>query len=343
MSTFDIVDNQIASALHGKHVLVTGGTGSFGNHIINELIRLQAEQIIVMSRDEKKQYDMQHLYQEHQNLRFVLGDVRDFERLREVLKGVNIVFHAAALKQVPHCEYAPMEAIKTNVIGAENVRRSAIESGVDVVIAISTDKAVKPVNVMGMSKALQERIMIHPDPIPHHTRFVCVRYGNVLGSRGSVVPLFHQKILDGKPLTITHSEMTRFLLTLKTAVQLVFTAMVEGANGELWVRKMPSSKVTDLARVLAYGMTGKNDYPQEVKGIRPGEKIHEVLVSEEEMVRAIEMDQHFRIPSWVGPDNIQASTQDGIREYASNNVGLLSDEEIYKLLESEGWFERNGK
>lgn len=328
----------------GKKALITGGTGSFGNQIVGEIVKLGLKRIVVLSRDEEKQYHMQNAYKGEGNLDFALGDVRDLERVREAMRGIDVVFHAAALKQVPNSENAPFEAVKTNIIGAENVRKAAIEAGVQVVVAISTDKAVKPVNVMGMSKAIQERIMLHPNNVANDvTRFVCVRYGNVLGSRGSVVPLFRQKIKDGLPLPITHVEMTRFLLTLSTAVQLVFKALLDGKSGELWVHKMPAARVIDLARILAYGVTGRADYPLEMVGVRPGEKIHEILVSEEEMMRAVEMDQYFLIRPWTETRPADLSKQAQLQEYASNNVQRLTDDELYALLDSEGWFAQNGE
>ncbi|GAF99568.1 unnamed protein product, partial [marine sediment metagenome] len=219
----------------------------------------------------------------------------------------------------------------------------ALEAGVEVVIAISTDKAVKPVNVMGMSKAIQERIMLHPTNGENRTRFVCVRYGNVLGSRGSVVPLFHQCILNDVPLPITHPDMTRFLLTLNQAVQLVLWATVKGEGGDLWVRKMPAATIADLGRALAQGMTGRRDYPQKIVGIRPGEKMHEVLISEEEMWRANEMEEHLLISSWSTAQRMQNPTNDVIKEYSSDSVHRMSEIELMALLESEGWFSREAK
>lgn len=334
---------EAAQAINGKIILVTGGTGSFGNQIIIELIKFNPKKIIVFSRDEKKQYDMQQKFKEQKNLSFCLGDVRDSDRLREVTVGVDIIYHAAALKQVPNCEWAPYEAVQTNVQGAENLRRAAIENGVGVVVAISTDKAVKPVNVMGMSKALQERIMLHPDNGDRGTKFVCVRYGNVLGSRGSVVPLFCDYILKGQPIPITHPGMTRFQLTLSEAVQLVLWATLKGESGDLWVRKMPSARICDLGRVLAYGLTGSTNYPEHLVGTRPGEKFHEVLVSEEEMWRATELGDHFLIPSWARSQDKPGITGGPILEYASGGVRQLSDQEILDMLIADGWVKKVGQ
>ncbi len=331
-------NQSIAALVKGKRVLITGGTGSFGHQILRELLGYAPASIAVFSRDEKKQYDL-GLEHKGDGIRMILGDVRDRARVREAVRGTDIVFHAAALKQVPNCEYAPLEAITTNVLGADNVRRESIEAGAEVVVSISTDKAVKPVNVMGMSKAIQERIMLQPDNATGDTRFVCVRYGNVLGSRGSIVPLFCRCIERGEPLPITHPDMTRFQLTISEAIRLVFWAAVHGRQGEMWVRQMPSAKVTDLGRVLAHGLTGQDDYPQIVVGIRPGEKMHEVLVSLEEAARAKEQrdesGDYFIIPAW---DYESAIHGDGWGEYSSATVHRLSDDEIRALLDSDGWF-----
>lgn len=330
----------IAKALEKKHILITGGTGSFGHQILREILQYNPASIIVFSRDEKKQYDMQNIYK-NKRISYVLGDVRDFERIREIMRNIDIVFHAAALKQVPNCEYAPMEAVKTNIFGAENVRRAAISAGVETVISISTDKAVKPVNVMGMSKAIQERIMLQPLHYSSETKFLCVRYGNVLGSRGSVIPLFRELIRDNKPLMITHPEMTRFQLTLKQAVELVLYAVAKGKNGELWVRKMPATGIVTLAKACALGLTGRKDYPCIYLGVRPGEKIHEVLVSEEEMWRAQELKRYFVIPSWVRSKKVVEHKRSAVLEYTSNSVHQLSEKETYELLKTDGWFDKN--
>lgn len=328
----------VAQYFAGKHVLVTGGTGSFGQHIVRELSQYDVATIRVLSRDEKKQYDMLHAFSDVKPLQCMLGDVRDFGRVQEAVDGMDVVFHAAALKQVPNCEFAPYEAVRTNVEGAENVRRASIAGRVQSVVAVSTDKAVKPVNVMGISKALQERIMLQAAALTSGTKFTCVRYGNVLGSRGSVVPFFKHLIAHRKPLPITHPGMTRFQLTLSEAVGLVLEAAVRGETGELWVRKMPSARIVDLAAALAKGMTGDDHYPTEIVGTRPGEKMHEVLVSEEEMWRARELDNYYVIPPWqksgdatVPPDKKQFD------EYSSGNTRLLAQAELIAMLEKDGW------
>lgn len=330
---------RVADSLRGKKVLVTGGTGSFGHQIVESLIKFQPASIGVYSRDEKKQYDMRLEFSEHDNLEFLLGDVRDPDRTSEVFRGIDVVFHAAAMKQVPNSEEAPWEAVRTNIVGAENVRRAAVEHGVETLVAISTDKAVKPVNVMGMTKSLQERIILGPQSKDSSTRCICVRYGNVLGSRGSVIPLFRKQVLAGEPLTITHPGMTRFLLTLPEAVELVFWATVEGENGDLWVRKMPAANVVDLAKTVAFGLTGEKDYPHKVIGARAGEKLHEVLVSEEEMWRAEQREQHFLVPAWRKSEQAQSRVGTDLPEYASNTYPVLSREELYELLKRDGWFE----
>lgn len=282
------------SILPNARVVVTGGTGSFGQRIVRALLGHSPREVVVFSRDEKKQWDLRQSLDDVR-VTFSLGDVRDARRIREVVDGADVVFHAAALKQVPSCEFAPHEAVLTNVIGAENLRRAAIQARVKLVVGISTDKAVKPVNAMGMTKALQEKILLRPRNSADVTRFVCVRYGNVLGSRGSVVPLFHRLIHDGQPLGITHPDMTRFQLLLGDAVDLVLAAADEGNHGEVWVRKMPAARVIDLARVLAQGITGAGDYRIVDIGLRPGEKMHEILISEEEMWRATERGDFFVI------------------------------------------------
>ena len=334
----DMNPQSVSAAVRGRNVLVTGGTGSFGHQIVQSLLEHQPADIAVYSRDEKKQFDMRREHREHKNVRFLLGDVRDATRTHEAFRGIDIVFHAAAMKQVPNSEEAPWEAVKTNVVGAENVRRAAIDNGVETVIAISTDKAVKPVNVMGMTKSLQERIILSPPAAGSQTKFVCVRYGNVLGSRGSVVPLFRQQALSGVPFTITHPGMTRFLLTLPEAVELVLWATVEGEDGDLWVRKMPAANIVDLAKAVGAGLTGNDDHPHEIIGARAGEKLHEVLVSEEEMWRAQELDQHYLIPAWWKSDHQQAEVEGDLNEYASDSFPLLSRSELDELLAKDGWF-----
>lgn len=322
--------------LSNKVVMVTGGTGSFGNQIVSQLVKMNLKKIIIVSRDEKKQFDMMNRFPSFQKLiNFEIGDVRDYRRILELMKGVDVVYHAAALKQVPHCESNPYEAVKTNIIGAENIRMAAISSNVETVVSVSTDKAVKPVNAMGMTKALQEKILLQEGNDAFETRFVCVRYGNVLGSRGSVVPFFRDLIKMGKPIPITHQEMTRFLLTLPEAITLVFKATTDSKTGELWVRKMPACKITDLAEILGRRVGGRRDYPIFIAGVRPGEKIHEVLVSEEEMRRSTELDEYFLIhPHRSAGD---ARPNDSMNEYTSQNTKQMTKNELEDMLGKNNW------
>ena len=326
----------------GKRILITGGTGSFGRQIVSVLTNYDPASIHVYSRDEKKQYDMAKQYTQFDNLHFIVGDVRDYDRVNESMRGIDIVFNAAALKQVPSCEYAPFEDVKTNILGAKNVRDAAIANEIDTVISVSTDKAVKPVNVMGMTKAVQERVMLTPSVISTHTKFICVRYGNVLGSRGSVVPYFCERIRAELPLPITNSTMTRFQLTLDESVKLVLRAALEGNNGDLWVRKMPAANIVDLARALSFGITGRDNYPVEMIGIRPGEKIHEVLVSEEEMWRAKEIDDYFSIKGWSESETEHTPKQESVMEYSSDRTHLMSVTEIDNMLRVDGWISKEG-
>jgi UDP-N-acetylglucosamine 4,6-dehydratase len=338
-----MIEKIVADELKGKRILVTGGTGSFGHQIVRDLLPFDPGCIYIYSRDEKKQYEMAMSYRRYKNVRFNIGDVRNLERTRDAMRGIDIVFNAAALKQVPNCEYAPFEAVETNIIGANNVRRAAIEAGVKAVVSISTDKAVKPVNVMGMTKAIQERIMLDPTYSDGNTKFVCVRYGNVLGSRGSVIPLFFDYIQKGLPLPITHPDMTRFQLTLKEAVELVLWATVKGESGDLWVQKMSAARIPDLGQALAYGLTGKKDYLMTIIGMRPGEKMHEVLVSEEEMWRANELERYYLIPSWAKSQDKEGTGNIKVSEYSSAGTHQLTQEEILKMLEADGWFGPNAK
>lgn len=328
--------SKIATYLRGKSILITGGTGSFGHCMLSHLEEFKPNRIVIFSRDEKKQYDMQNEFEAYGRLlEFIIGDVRDYAKVYEAMRKIDIVYHAAALKQVPNCEFHPFEAVMTNIIGAENVRRAAAEAGVEALIAISTDKAAKPVNVMGMTKAIQERIMLASANMKLDTRFLCVRYGNVLGSRGSVLPTFRQRIDAGKPLLITNRKMTRFMLTLDEAIGLVLLATVEGESGQLLVKKMPACYIIDLARLMAKMITGKDDYPIQEIGIRPGEKIHEVLVSEDEMRRAVETEKYYIIHPYGKLDKPLLLRD--LREYTSNNTEMLSDKAITSMLMKEGY------
>jgi FlaA1/EpsC-like NDP-sugar epimerase len=297
------------NVLEGKKILVTGGTGSLGQTLIKRLLGGEMgrpERITVFSRDEAKQHymrlDYMHrktatddvIYQNSQDLlNFRIGDVRDYPGLLAAMRDADIVFHAAALKQVPSCEYFPMEAVMTNILGAGNIVRAIRENNLPVtkVVGISTDKACKPINVMGMTKALQERVLIEANRDCPNTSFMCVRYGNVIASRGSIVPLFVELIENDRAITVTLPEMTRFLLSLDRAVDTVFAAISSGNRGETYVPKVPAANITDVAKAL---MRDK-DLPIEYTGIRPGEKVHEIMVSEEECFRTVERDGYYVI------------------------------------------------
>lgn len=287
-----------ATTLANKTVLVTGGTGSFGNFIVHRLLSLGVKEVRVFSRDEKKQYDMNVFYAGNKQLQFHIGDVRTRDAVREAIRGAQVVFHASALKHVSKCETHPSEAIATNVTGAQNVVDAALEECVEAVVAISTDKAVKPVNVMGMTKALMERTILSGNLSRRNqgTRFTCVRYGNVLRSRGSVVPFFRRQLKLGKKLTITDEAMTRFLLTLNDAIDLVLYAASTSGGGDIFVRKAPAARIVDIAQVLSEEAGRKFEY--DVIGVLPGEKLNEILLSEEELPRAEDQGDYYRVHPW---------------------------------------------
>jgi UDP-N-acetylglucosamine 4,6-dehydratase len=309
-----------------KCILVTGGTGSFGNFIVHRLLDEGAGEVRVLSRDEKKQYDMRVFYGPRSDLRLIIGDVRDPRAVDDAVAGADLVCHASALKQVPSCERFPMQAVQTNVLGAENVVDAALRHRVERVVAISTDKAVKPVNVMGMTKALQERIVLSANEALANegTRFSVVRYGNVLRSRGSVVPFFRRQIERGQQLTVTDERMTRFLLTLNEAIDLVLYAAEHGRGGEVFVRKAPSARVLDIARVVSEDAGVAFDH--RIIGVLPGEKIDEILISEEEIGRTQDHGEYYRINPWseVGFDDVR-------EEYSSAN-GLVPPARIRELI-----------
>jgi len=329
-----------SDVLNNKNILITGGTGSFGHQMIKELMPYKPRVIRIFSRDEDKQHSMKMEFENEsisKKMEFVIGDVREYDRLYAVTKDIDIIFHAAALKQVPAVESHPYEAVKTNIFGAYNVVKSAVARKVKNVVAISTDKAVKPVNAMGMTKALQEKIILSDDLTKDGTKFCCVRYGNVLGSRGSVIPLWNSKIEHKKSLPITHPEMTRFLLTLSEAIDLVFYSLKYGKGGEIFVKKAPAAKMTDLALAYAELKTGKKNYPLEFIGIRSGEKIDEVLVSEEEMRHSIEKKDHFIITKEEKFD--KSSTKKPIlhKQYDSSTTHHLSREELTAIMKKLHW------
>lgn len=317
-------------------MLVTGGTGSLGKALVRRILTGEVgrpERVTVFSRDEAKQHDMRMeraqagaatdevVYRDFRNiLEFKIGDVRDYEAVLSVTRHADVVFHAAALKQVPSCEYAPVEAVKTNILGASNVVRAILsdESRVEAAIAISTDKACKPVNVMGMTKAIQERIFVTANVGQTRTRFMCVRYGNVISSRGSVIPLFLDQISKGGPVTVTLERMTRFLLSLDQAVTTVFAALETGERGDTYVPKIPAAFVTDIAKSLI----GPRQIPIKITGIRPGEKIDEIMVSEEEVFRTVERGDYYVIKPILPELANAAITPARTTEYSSRDVTL---------------------
>ena len=338
--------------LAGKRIVVTGGTGSLGKVLVRRLLSGELgkpKSIVVFSRDEAKQHAMRLSYQSRraatdeviyrnfeQLLQFQIGDVRDYHSVTAVLQNADIVFNAAALKQVPSCEYFPFEAVQTNIIGPENIVQAIRENRlpVETVVGISTDKACKPVNVMGMTKAIQERIFIQANMYCPNTRFICVRYGNVLASRGSVIPLFYEQIRNGGPVTITTLDMTRFLLSLDKAVDTIFAALQQANKGETFVPRVPSARVIDIADVLI----GNRPIKTTITGIRPGEKLHEILVSEEEAHRATERGDYYVIMPMLPELRLSARVKRTLeKEYSSaDNVmakaGLTKLLKQYKLL-----------
>ena len=332
--------------LDGKRVLITGGTGSLGKVLLRRLLSGSAgtpEKIIVFSRDEGKQHEIrvEYLHRSRptdeviydnfsQLLEFRIGDVRDFHSLAAALQGTDVVFGAAALKQVPACEYFPYEAVLTNVLGAENIVRAIrdLRLEVETVVGISTDKAVKPVNVMGMTKALQERVFARANLEIESTRFVNARYGNVLASRGSVIPLFHDQINAGGPVTITHPEMTRFLLSLEEAVDVILDAAAHGQRGETYIPRVPAARMVDLATALI----GERDIEVKVTGIRPGEKLHEILISEEESIRAFPRDAYYVIDPILPELRTDRGEEPCLGVEYSSHDDLMSLEQLKALL-----------
>ena len=320
--------------------MITGGTGSFGHQMIVELMRYKPKIIRIFSRDEDKQHNLRQELLDNSildKIQFVIGDVRDYDRIYSVTKDIDIIFHAAALKQVPSVEEHPYEAVKTNIIGAFNVVKAAVARKVDKVVAISTDKAVKPVNAMGMTKALQEKIILSDEITKEKTIFCCVRYGNVLGSRGSVIPLWDKMLEQNKPLPITHPEMTRFMLTLSQAIDLVFYSLKNAKGGEIFVKKAPATKMINLAHAYAELKTGKKNYPLKYIGIRAGEKIDEILVSEEEMRHSEEKQDHYIIRREKEFDRTFLNKSTKLQEYSSGTIKHLDVAELKTLMKKLNW------
>lgn len=320
-----------------KVLLITGGTGSFGVAVVEHFLQSEFAEIRVFSRDEKKQEDMRIAFR-NDRLKFYIGDVREYDSVHDALRGVDYVFHAAALKQVPSCEFYPMEAVRTNVIGAENVMRAAIEHGVRRCVVLSTDKAVYPINAMGMSKAMMEKVMVARSRQcdPDRTVLCATRYGNVLASRGSVIPLFLQQLSEGRPLTITDPAMTRFLMSLAESVRLVLYAFEHANPGDIFVQKAPASTVGDLALALRDLM--KRDNEIRIIGTRHGEKLYESLVSREEMARAEDLGGYFRIPADSRDLNYDKYFVEGetristLDDYTSHNTVRLDVEGVKQVL-----------
>lgn len=332
----------MSKVISGKRVLVTGGTGSFGQMLIAKIINYSPKEIIVFSRDEDKQGVMRLEYKVDKRVRFVLGDVRDYRSVRDVVRGVDIIIHAAALKWIPEIEYNVWEGVKTNVIGAQNIIEAARDENVEKVVALSTDKAVEPVNAYGMAKALQERLITTANLYDNGTRtlFVSTRYGNVLGSRGSVVPLFRSLIDAGQPLTVTDPKMTRFMLTLSESVELVLIALEKGVGGEVFVRQMPAHTIGDLIEVM------KEAFPEKkirtvIIGVRPGEKIHESLLSTSEAVRSVQYKNYYIILPQIPIPKIENKYKGykrlGDFRYSSDTTSRMSKNELKSVLKKEGW------
>ena len=325
---------------NNKILLITGGTGSFGNAVLDKFLESDIKEIRIFSRDEKKQHDMRVSYN-HPKIKFYLGDVRDLSSIGPAMKGVDYVFHAAALKQVPSCEFYPLEAVKTNILGTENVLTAAIQTQVKKVICLSTDKAVYPINAMGVSKAMMEKVFVAKSRTTEKTIIVGTRYGNVMASRGSVIPHFHQQIKDKKEITVTDPNMTRFMMTLEDAVELVLFAFQNGSAGDIFVQKSPASTIGELAATM------KKIYRSEINiktiGIRHAEKIHETLLSQEERFVAEELQNYFKIPADNRDLNYNKYYSEGSNnnktpvEYNSSNTRRLKEKELIALLNQIGY------
>ncbi|WP_125717072.1 polysaccharide biosynthesis protein [Pseudoalteromonas rubra] len=321
-----------------KVLLITGGTGSFGNAVLRRFLTSDIKEVRIFSRDEKKQDDMRKHFNSDK-LKFYIGDVRDYQSVMNAMRGVDYVYHAAALKQVPSCEFYPLEAVKTNVIGTENVLEAAIANNVERVVCLSTDKAVYPINAMGISKAMMEKVIVAKSRTLEHTNttICCTRYGNVMASRGSVIPLFIRQIVNGDPITITDPTMTRFMMTLDDAVNLVLHAFEHGENGDIFVQKAPAATIEVLVKALVEIMD-KPDHPVNVIGTRHGEKLFEALCSREEMFVAQEQGEYFRVPADNRDLNYSKyfeegeSDLSGFEDYNSHNTERLNVSEMKELL-----------
>lgn len=327
-----------------KTLMITGGTGSFGNAVLNRFLKTDIGEIRIFSRDEKKQDDMRHEFQAKMpdvadKIKFYIGDVRDLRSVKNAMHGVNYIFHAAALKQVPSCEFFPMEAVRTNVIGTDNVLTAAIEEGVESVICLSTDKAAYPINAMGITKAIEEKVAVARSRNSGKTKICCTRYGNVMCSRGSVIPLWIEQIKNGQPITITEPKMTRFIMSLDEAVDLVLFAFEHGENGDLLIQKAPACTIMTQAQAVCELFGGKKEDIR-VIGIRHGEKMYETLLTNEECAKAVDMGKFYRVPADNRGLNYDKYFKEGdekrnvLTEFNSNNTELLNVEQVKKKIAS---------
>ena len=322
-----------------KTLLISGGTGSFGNAVLDKFLKSDIKEIRIFSRDEKKQDDMRRKYNSSL-IKYYIGDVRDFDSINSALNNVDYVFHAAALKQVPSCEFYPIEAVKTNILGTENILNAAISNNVDKVICLSTDKAVYPINAMGVSKAMMEKIFVAKSRTSNKTTIIGTRYGNVMASRGSVIPLFYNQITNNKPITVTDPNMTRFMMTLENAVELVMFAFKNGRSGDIFVQKSPSSTIGELALAMKKIYSSKVDIKN--IGIRHGEKFHETLLSKEEKIISEDLGDYYKIPADNRDLNYEkyfskGRKTDELDEFNSNNTIRLTEESLIELLASIGY------
>ena len=332
------------STFTNKTLMITGGTGSFGNAVLNRFLKTDIGEIRIFSRDEKKQDDMRHDFQARMpevadKIKFYIGDVRDLQSVRAAMPGVDYIFHAAALKQVPSCEFFPMEAVRTNVIGTENVLTAAIEEGVESVICLSTDKAAYPINAMGITKAIEEKVAVAKSRMSGKTKICCTRYGNVMCSRGSVIPLWIDQIKQGNPITLTEPSMTRFIMSLEEAVDLVLFAFENGENGDLLIQKAPACTIQTQAEAVCELFGGKKE-DIKVIGIRHGEKMYETLLTNEECAKAVDMGDFYRVPADNRGLNYDKYFKDGdekrntLTEFNSNNTKRLNLEETKEKIAS---------
>ncbi len=325
---------------NNKTLLITGGTGSFGNAVLKKFLNTNIKEIRIFSRDEKKQHDMR-VEMMNPKIKFYIGDVRDYNSISNAMNGVDYVFHAAALKQVPSCEFYPIEAVKTNVLGTENLLNAAINNNVKKVICLSTDKAVYPINAMGISKAMMEKVMIAKSRSSGSTTLIGTRYGNVMASRGSVIPLFHNQIISNQPITITDTNMTRFMMTLEDAVDLVLYAFKYGNSGDIFVQKSPASTIGELANALK--KIYKSNVPIKIIGTRHSEKLYETLMSKEELLSSEDLGNYFRIKADNRDLNYNKYFSEGnqnlekLDDYHSHNTRRLEEEELISLLNKIGY------